>query len=102
MIHAWIYPYLGYRTSTHEPREMMALDAAKVLESTVNGPSAPMLRRSRCAPTLPKGSRRTCFVKPALAPTCSCSGRTAASVTGLATSHAVLRKPPCPVTVVPG
>ena len=35
VIHAWIYPYLGYRTSTHEPREMMALDAAKVLESSV-------------------------------------------------------------------
>ena len=34
-IHAWVYPYLGYRTSTHEPHVMMALDAAKVLESVV-------------------------------------------------------------------
>src|SRR5262245_8343108 len=35
IIHAWIYPYLGPRTATHEPRELMALDAAQVLEAAV-------------------------------------------------------------------
>ena len=64
VIHAWIYPYLGYRTSTHEPREMMALDAAKVLDSTVTeafgtegapGPSARPPRRREAS----RGARRS-------------------------------------------
>src|SRR5262249_30680636 len=51
VIHPWIYRYRGPRTATHEPRELMALDAAQVLEAAVSeafgsdGPSVPMHAR---------------------------------------------------------
>ncbi len=102
VIHAWVYPYLGYRTSTHEPREMMALDAAKVLESVVaeafgaDGAKVPMHAH------LAEG-------KPADALAEACAGADLL-VLGAhegggdwsSVSHAVLRHAVCPVTVVPG
>lgn len=102
VIHAWIYPYLGYRTSTHEPREMMALDAAKVLDSTVTEAfgteGAPVPVHAHLAEGKPAEVLR------------EASGGANLLVLGAhggvgdwsSVSHAVLRDPPCAVTVVPG
>ena len=102
VIHAWIYPYLGYRTSTHEPREMMALDAAKVLESTVNeafGTDAPPVPvRAHLAEGKPADVLREASTGANLLVLGAHGGVGDWS----SMSHAVLRKPPCPVTVVPG
>ena len=102
LIHAWIYPYLGYRTSTHEPREMMALDAAKVLESTVNeafGTDAPPVPvRSHLAEGKPADVLREASTGANLLVLGAHGGVGDWS----SMSHAVLRKPPCPVAVVPG
>jgi nucleotide-binding universal stress UspA family protein len=32
LVHAWTYPYQGYRTSVSEPRQLMRLDAAELLD----------------------------------------------------------------------
>ncbi len=31
VVHVWVYPYLGPRTGTHEPRELMERDASQLL-----------------------------------------------------------------------
>jgi nucleotide-binding universal stress UspA family protein len=102
VIHAWVYPYLGVRTSTHEPRDLMALDAAKVIESAVaeafgtDGAPVPMHAH------LIEG-------KPAEVLLEACSGAQmlvlgAHSGRGdwSSVSHEVLRHGSCPVTVAPG
>lgn len=45
LVHGWIYPYVGSRTSVSEPRDEMRLDAMRVLEASAQ-------RTSELAPTV--------------------------------------------------
>ena len=102
VIHAWVYPYLGYRTSTHEPREMMALDAAKVLESVVteafgaDGAKVPMHAH------LAEGKPAEVLVEACAGADLLVLGAHEGAGDWSSVSHAVLRHTVCPVTVVPG
>ena len=102
VIHAWIYPYVGVRTSTHEPRELMALDAAKVLESVVvdafgsDGASVPVHAH------LAEGKPADVLLEACGGADLLVLGAHGGAGEWSSVSHAVLRHSSCPVTIVPG
>src|SRR5215831_2981242 len=102
VIHAWIYPYLGPRTATHEPRELMALDAAQVLETAVmeafgdDGPA--ILLHAHLVEGKPADVLlEACNDAELLVLGAHNGGGDWSSV-----SHEVLRHTSCPIAVVPG
>jgi len=102
VIHAWIYPYLGYRTSTHEPREMMALDAAKVLESAVIDAFGPDGAKVPVKAHLMEGKPAEVLLEACSGADMLVLGSHGGAGDWSSVSHAVLRHTSCPVTVVPG
>lgn len=103
LVHGWVYPYLGSRSSVSEPRDEMRLDAMRVLESsaskahelapavachsiiTEEGPAKAILNAAEEADLVVVGSRG--------------HGGFAALLLG-SVSRTVLQHAPCPVAVV--
>jgi len=103
LVHGWVYPYLGSRSSVSEPRDEMRLDAMRVLESsaakahelaptvachsiiTEEGPAKAILDAATDADLVVVGSRG--------------HGGFAAMLLG-SVSRTVLQHAPCPVAVV--
>jgi nucleotide-binding universal stress UspA family protein len=102
VIHAWVYPYLGPRTGTHEPRELMALDAAQVLESVVSeafgsdGPGVAMEAR------LVEGKPADVLLEACAGADLLVVGAHKGGGDWSSVGQEVLRHTACPITVVPG
>ncbi len=103
LVHGWIYPYVGSRTSVSEPRDEMRLDAMRVLEAcaarthelaptitchsiiTEEGPAKAILDAAESADLVVVGSRG--------------HGGFTALLLG-SVSRTVLQHAPCPVAVI--
>jgi len=102
VVHAWVYPYLGPRTTTHEPRDMMALDAATVLETVVSdafgadGPGVPMSAH------LAEGAPADVLLEACRTADLLVLGAHKGGGAWSSVSHEVLRHTACPVAIVPG